>query len=238
MRTRHEGLSQRLEALIEKLPANKQASLRELLLDLLEPMQRLQIQRDGLRKLEEKYLVALEEDSKVVEIHSSEPKAERPTPVQRMGERRWFLKTPSLIESPNPGESFRLAFELHMRSSRSIFLSWRDLDPAARLNPIPLLELSGATIFVSDITTLNLGEQRTILAVIRKGNQLRDAAKAHPETPHIMAATRLPFSELQRLSSLDHEFLDGISEAYLKLTKPVATYKREGLIRYFLESLS
>ena len=68
MRTGQDGLSHRLEALIEKLPEEKRTPLRELLLNLLEPAL---AQRDSLARLEEKYLLALKEDErdeKVVNI--------------------------------------------------------------------------------------------------------------------------------------------------------------------------
>jgi hypothetical protein len=227
MQTGQDGLSHRLEALIEKLPEEKRTPLRELLLSLLEPTQKLQAHRDSLERLEEKYLLALKEDERdqnVVNFRRVEIPETVPKP-----QRRWRLKSPCLIEAATYGELFRMAFELHLRSARSIFLSWHDIDPGSRQKPEVILELVSCTIFIPDITRVSIFEQQSLLNVLR--------TKAE-EKPMLMAGTHAPFSDLQTLAMLDKEFLSEISQAYLKLTKPVAQYKREGLIRYFLESLS
>jgi hypothetical protein len=165
MQQRPHGLSSRIEAMLEKLPADKQSPLRELLETLLEPAQTMQSHSDSLKRLEDKYLLALQEDStKIVNFRPPE-KIGMPVPAAR--DRRWILKVPCLIESTSYGELFRMAFELHMRSARTIFLSWRDLDPGGRMNPLSLLELQSATIFVPDVTNLQLAEQSSILSVIR-----------------------------------------------------------------------
>jgi hypothetical protein len=230
MQSRPHGLSSRIEAMLEKLPAEKQSPLRELLEALLEPAQTLQTHRDSLKRLEDKYLLALQEDSaKVVNFKVPEKNGGQKPSMPLVGDRRWLLKVPCLIESTSYGELFRMAFELHMRSARTIFLSWRDLDPRGRMNPLSLLELPSATIFVPDVTNLHLAEQSSILSVIRHLGE---------DKPHFMAGTYVPYSELSNLASLNREFLEAISQAYLKLTKSVSQYKREGLIRYFLESLS
>jgi hypothetical protein len=224
MRTSQDGLSHRLEALLEKMPEEKRTPLRELLLNLLEPAQ---AHRDSLARLEEKYLLALKEDQRdenVVNFRRVEVPESVPPP-----KRRWALKAPCLIESPTYGELFRMAFELHLKSARSIFLSWHDIDPGSRQKPEVLLELVSCTIFIPDITRISLFEQESLLKVL---------LSPADEKPLVMAGTHVPFSDLQTLSMMNKDFLNEVSQAYLKLTKPVAQYKREGLIRYFLESLS
>jgi hypothetical protein len=136
MRTNQDGLSHRLEALIEKLPEERRTPLRELLLSLLEP----KAHRDSLIRLEEKYLLALKEDENVINFRRPETHDE---PTRK--ERRWKIKAPCLIEAHSPGELFRMAFELHMRSNRGIFLSWHDLDAASRQKPQVLLELTSCS---------------------------------------------------------------------------------------------
>ena len=224
MRTNPDGLSHRLEALIEKLPEEKRTPLRELLISLLEPTRKLQSHRDSLVRLEEKYLLALKEDQNVLNFRRIENTDHEPV----RSERRWPLKAPCLIETSSAGELFRMAFELHLRSNRSIFLSWHDLDAASRQKPKVLLELTSCTLFIPDFAKVSSYEQACILRV------LLDEAT---EKPLFMAGTQIPYSELQATSSLSKQLLEEISQAYLKLTKPVAQYKREGLIRYFLESL-
>lgn len=225
MQIGHDGLSHRLEALIEKLPEEKRTPLRELLLSLLEPAQKMRAHRDSLERLEEKYLLALKEDQNILNFRPVPQKSD----ILPKTQRRWLLKQPCLIEAASHGELFRMAFELHLRSARGIFLSWHDIDPGGRQKPNVLLELISCTIFIPDISRISNYEQDSILRV------LRDPAE---EKPLFMAGTHVPYAELQALSSLNKELLSEISQAYLKLTKPVAQYKREGLIRYFLESLS
>ena len=226
MQTGQDGLSHRLEALLEKLPEEKRTPLRELLLSLLEPTQKMQAHRDSLARLEERYLVALKEDQNVVNFRRVEKPDIQTLPKTQ---RRWLLKSPCLIESHSYGELFRMAFELHLRSARSIFLSWQDIDPGSRQKPKVILELISCTIFIPDITKISTYEQESILRVLQASAD---------DKPMIMAGTHSPYADLQANSSLNKDFLNEISHAYLKLTKPVAQYKREGLIRYFLESLS
>ena len=207
-----DGLSHRLERLIEKLPEQKKTVVRELLVSLLEPVQRMQIERDSLERLEEKYLLALkDEDSNVLEIRPID-KIDTTTLPRR--ERRWHLKAPCLIEASTFGEIFRMAFELHLRSSRSIFLSWHDIDPSSRHNSRTLLEMTSCTIFIPEVTRLPLSEQRTLLAVLQADSD---------DKPHLMAGTFSNYSELQNQSHLDREFLETVSQAYLKLTMPLST---------------
>jgi hypothetical protein len=227
MQVRPNGLSERLEALIAKLPEEKRSSLRELLSSLLEPADKLQEQRDSLERLEHKYVLALEEDSKNVLGFRRIEKLEPQLPLK--SDRRWALRVPCLIEAASFGEIFRMAFELHLRSSKSIFLSWQDIDPLGRKHSETLLELHTCTIFIPEVTALSNEEQTAVLEVLRY---------AGSDRPHIMAGTQLPYAELLRAGSLQSDVIEALSEAYLKLTKPVSEYKREGLIRYFLESLS
>jgi|GEM_PF-1566415 len=225
MQTGQDGLSHRLEALIEKLPEEKRTPLRELLLSLLEPAQKMRDHRDSLERLEEKYLVALKEDQNVVNFR---PLPHKPEAIPKT-QRRWSLKQPCLIEAATYGELFRMAFELHLKSARSIFLSWHDIDPGSRQKPHVLMELVSCTIFIPDIARISEFEQASILRVLRTPVD---------DKPLFMAGTHVPYSDLQANSAMNKELLSAISQAYLKLTKPVAQYKREGLIRYFLESLS
>jgi hypothetical protein len=226
MRASQDALSRRLEALIEKLPEQKRSPLRELLNSLLDRAHSLEAEHDSLARLEEKYLLALKEDSSNI-INFRQPSEKIETPARQ--ERRWDLKVPCLIEAASQGEIFRMAFELHLRSTKNMFLPWRDIDPAARQNSRTLLELSSSTLFISDVTDLPAVEQATILAALRDPNV---------EKPHFVGGTHSPYADLLSFRGLERDFLDAMSQAYLKLTKPVTQYKREGLIRYFLESLS
>jgi hypothetical protein len=217
-----ESLTGRLEALIEKMPETKRSTLRELIQSLLEPS----IHLASLKRLEDKYILALqEEQDKVLSIQA----ANRRSGPSRPAARRFPLRVPCLIEAQSHGEIFRLAFELHLRSSKSVFLSWRDIDPSSRSKNRSIKELTACTIFIPDVTLVPLTEQKAIADVI---------ADEEEEKPHFMGGTTMTYPRLKQTPGLLEEFIDGMSQAYLKVTKPVSHYKQEGLIRYFIESLT
>ncbi len=61
--------------LIEKLPEEKRSPLRELLQSLLEPALKMQVQRDSLERLEQKYVLALEARFQRSRFQTASPKS-------------------------------------------------------------------------------------------------------------------------------------------------------------------
>lgn len=217
-----DGLSGKLESLIAKFPPERQDEMRELFLGLLEPFQEMQVRRDALKRMEEKYLLALEKNHNVLSLKPGV------IPLPPRFQRRWNIRIPALVESNDPTEVYKLALEIHTRSSRHVFLSWPDLAAGARLNSVSLMELTSSTLFIPNVTKLSLLEQHAIMAVIKNEQQSK---------PFFIAATMMPYGNLKKSSVLDSAFLNAIAGAYFKLTKPVSQYCRDGMIRYFLESL-
>lgn len=226
MRLNHrESLSGRLESLLEKMPEPRRQSLRELIESLLEPSARL----ESLKRLEEKYILALQDETNIVSFSPVRGRNEQTNAQTTVSKpRRYHLKVPCLIESASIGDTFRMAFELHLHSSRNVFLSWRDIDPSARSKPDVLKELVACTIFIPDITAVPLTEQKAILDVIRDEDL---------DKPHFIGGTVCSYLELKSTSEMLDGFVDTMSQAFLKVTKPVSHYKKEGLIRFFIESL-
>ena len=56
--------------------------------------------------------------------------------------------------------------------------------------------------------------------------------------PLVMAGTTVSYSELLTAENIDRDLLTQLARAYIKLTRPFSEYKQQGLIHYFLDTLS
>ena len=144
-------------------------------------------------------------------------------------EKRWMLRLDCLIESNHVSEIHKMALELHSHSARYAFLEYRDLNSDQRKFLPELLALGAISLFVPDILLLSADEQ----VVLRQLMAVETLNR-----PLLMVGTNLPFAELRRVAGVDLEFLALLSRAYIKLTRPFSEYKQQGLIHYFLDSLS
>jgi hypothetical protein len=122
-----------------------------------------------------------------------------------------------------------MAMELHSQSRRYAFVEYRDLDKSTRASLPDLLAMGAISIFVPSILDLTLAEQ----SVLRELMEVESVQR-----PLLMVGSTLPFSELRGESGVNMDFLNQLSRAYIKLTKPFTEYKEQGLIHYFLDSLS
>lgn len=143
--------------------------------------------------------------------------------------KRWMLKLDCLIESPHVSEIHKMALELHSQSFRYAFVEFRDLDRSMRTQLTELLKMGAISLFVADLLTLSQSEQKVLRSLIELDTLQR---------PLVMAGTTIPYAELRFEPNLDTDFLALLSRAYFKLTRPFSEYKDQGLINYFLDSLS
>jgi hypothetical protein len=150
-------------------------------------------------------------------------------PFRSVGDKRWQLRLDCLIESQNVSEIHKMAFEMHSQSARYAFLEFHDLERGCRLNLSELLRLGTVSLFVPSILDLSLAEQH----VLRQLMQHRTL-----ERPLLMVGAQMAYSELRGEAAIDLEFLVLLSRAYIKLTRPFKEYKDQGLIHYFLDSIS
>lgn len=159
----------------------------------------------------------------------------RPSLTARMNasgagtERRMLLKRDCLIEGKSVDEIHKMALELHAQGSRLAFLNFHDLEIHQRHSISQLLGLGSITLFIPDILLLNSYEQEILRHVL-----LQDS----PNRPLMMAGTTLSYSDLRADGRIESELLVLLSRAYIKLTRPFSEYKEQGLIHYFLDSLS
>lgn len=211
------------------LNAERAASVREALEGLLGTSRELEESREALKRLEQR-VAAIQE-----EIPSNVIPMRRPAQIRhaaafsRVNDKRWLLRLDCLIESKHVSEIHKMAMELHSQSRRYAFLEYRDLDRNVRQSVAGLLSMGAITIFVTSILDLCASEQ----AVLRELMQVESLQR-----PLLMVGSTLPYSELRGEVGVDMEFLNQLSRAYIKLTKPFSEYKAQGLIHYFLDSLS
>jgi hypothetical protein len=194
--------------------------------NLLAAFERLETERLDLILMEQKFNATRESlPSNVIPLHRL-----RVSPAaSREDDKRWLLKLDCLIESPELAEIHKMAFELHTQSRRYAFFKYHDLDRASRLNLSELLQLGAVTIYVSNIVDLSSQEQEVLRQLIAQDSK---------ERPLLMVGARMPYSDLRSDPAIHLEFLALLSRAYIKLTRPFSEYKQNGLIHYFLDSLS
>lgn len=150
-------------------------------------------------------------------------------PMVQENDKRWILKLDCLIESRHISEIHKMAMELHSHSRRYAFLEFRDLDKATRQSLPALLNLGAITLFVPSILDLTFGEQGTLLSLVQQNSLQR---------PLLMVGSTQAFGELRGESGVNLDLLAILSRAYIKLSRPFSEYKDQGLIHYFLDSLS
>jgi hypothetical protein len=151
------------------------------------------------------------------------------TSISEVNDKRWILKLDCLIESRHISEIHKMAMELHSASRRYAFLEYRDLDQNTRQSLPALLKLGAITLFIPSILDLTFGEQSTLLSVAQQSSLNR---------PLLMVGSTQSFSDLRGEPGVNTDFLATLARAYIKLSRPFHEYKEQGLIHFFLDSLS
>lgn len=144
-------------------------------------------------------------------------------------DRRYLLKLDCLIEGPEVEEIHKMAMELHTQGSRMAFLDYTKLEPSQRQSISQLLGLGAITLYVPNILDVTSYEQEILRHVILQNTLQR---------PLLMVGSTKSYSDLRLDGQVDAELLVLLSRAYIKLTRPFSEYKEQGLIHYFLDSLS
>lgn len=195
---------------------------------LLGAMNELESRRHELVDLEARILASVSEiPSNVIPIRRG--LNIRPKPFQAVRDRRWILRIDCLIESERAQDIHKMAMELHSHSHRFAFLEYAALSRNCRLNLSELKQLGSVSLFIPNILDLSLEEQTVLAALVRENSLQR---------PLLMVGAPVAYSELRGEPQIHLEFLALLSRAYIKLTRPFAEYKDQGLIHYFLDSLS
>lgn len=211
------------------LAKERTISVREALEGLLSSAKDMESNRDSLDRLQARIGTIQEElPSNVIPMRAPS-RIQRPSAFSKIDDKRWILRLDCLIESKYVSEIHKMAMELHSQSRRYAFIEFRDIDKKSRHSLPDLLAMGAISIFVPCILDLHLEEQKLLRELMEIESLQR---------PLLMVGSTLPFSELRGESGVNMDFLNQLSRAYIKLTRPFAEYKEQGLIHYFLDSLS
>jgi len=208
------------------IPADIQAEIAQMCESILGGLEELETKRDALERLQQQMERALngEMPSNVIALRRPQSRTGRSTP-----EKMVRLKLDCLIEAVSTDEVKKMAMEIHSQSSRVAFVNYNDLDRKICQSISQLIGLGAITLYVPDIMELPLYEQEIFRHLM-----------IHPalQRPLLMVGSVIPYSELRTKQNIDEEFLTLLARAYIKLTRPFSEYKEQGLIHYFLDSLS
>ena len=226
-----EELRSYFEEKMKSAPLSKErsASVREALEGLLTSAQAMESNRDSLDRLQLRMGTIQEEiPSNVIPLRRA-PEVSRPSAFTNVNDKRWMLRLDCLIESKYISEIHKMAMELHSQSRRYAFIEFRDVDKNSRASVPDLLAMGAISIFVPSILDLTAAEQE----ILRELMQVESLQR-----PLLMVGSTLTYSDLRGEAGVNMDFLNQLSRAYIKLTKPFTEYKEQGLIHYFLDSLS
>jgi len=140
------------------------------------------------------------------------------------------LNFPFLIESRTADDIFKMAFEIHTRTTRYAFLPIEDISPHAFDSAEGLCGLGAITIFISDITQLNFELQNKLVSYY--------ASARDRDCPQIIAGSPVPISELKKSCKVSKDLLQSLMVGYLCMNQPFAVYKRENVLDFFYDSLT
>lgn len=209
------------------LAGERAGSVREGLKGLISSTADMETCHEALHRLEQRMHTIQEEiPSNVIPIRR--PTLPKPT-FSAVTDKRWILRLDCLIESRYISEIHKMAMELHAQSRRYAFLEYRDLHSKSRLDVSELLAMGAISLFVPSILDLTLAEQE----ILRQLMQVESLQR-----PLLMVGSTQTYSDLRGESGVNLDFLNDLSRAYIKLTKSFSEYKDQGLIHYFLDSLS
>lgn len=150
-------------------------------------------------------------------------------PQSEVPRRKRTMRMDCLIESLHVSEAHKMAMELHSQSSRFAFVNYPDLNESERRRLSSLLSLGPIHLFIPNLLQLSQVEQDALLQLI---------SQPHEDRPLIMACSPLPYADLRNVPLLNLQLVQSLSRAYIKLTRPFREYRDQGLIHYFLDTLS
>lgn len=212
---------------VKPLSAELRQEMREMCESLLGGLEALESKREQLERMQSQLEQALNGTTpdNVISLR-------RRSLVSRpsfSSSRRFTLKRDCFMEGSNLDEIRKMATELHSQGSRIAFIDYSTLEIPIRQSISQLLGMGAITLFVPNILDLSLYEQEILRHVI-----LQDTS----QRPLFMVGSPLSYSDLRTDNRIDPNFLALLAKTYVKLTRPFSEYREQGLIQYFLDSLS
>lgn len=144
---------------------------------------------------------------------------------------RKAFSIPCLIEAQSYTDIHKMAVEIHCLSGRQIFIHWDELSLESRHDTSLLDELTDATIFIPDVTSLD-NEERITLIDWLSGPRTK-------ESPQVIAGTVIPYAEIVAIEDeAQRVLMRRISVANLKMERDFQHYLDYGVIEFFYDSLT
>lgn len=215
--------------LSEPLPLEVREDIRTTCRAVLGSIEQMERRREQL-ELMQNHLERAAEDvpSNIVAFKRRAPL--KPAPAfDSIRDKRWILRLDCLIESKISDDIHKMAAELHESSQRLAFVELFSLESSVRQSLSKLIALGPITIFVPNILQLTSLEMEIFRHLISQEDEHR---------PLLMVGSEVPYADLRANPLVDLEFLTLLARAYIKMTRPFSEYKDQGLIHYFLDSLS
>lgn len=139
-------------------------------------------------------------------------------------DKRFVLETPCLIEGADALERKKLAFEIHSRTNRNVFI---DVEATRNFLSGNLDHLEDCTLYISRIEGLNRAEGKLLEELLQQ-----------PKKSLIISATHSSFVDLKKHQELSENLLSLASQAHFRLQRPLKEYLEMGFFKLFLESLT
>lgn len=190
---------------------------------LIHALEKQSTEIESLLRHEESLRQLIEPNPKVVPLQQKKTFS-LPIPKMKIFDKRFVIESPCLIEGSTADERKKLAFEIHSRSRKAIFV---DLENLECIWNSDLLGLEDSTLFIPEIRDLSVDQQSRLLALFKLISH-----------PLVIAATESHFGALKEDQRVSRELLLRIAQAHFRLQRPVKEYMEMGFFKLFLESLS
>jgi hypothetical protein len=213
----------------KELNPEQRLEITDMCASILGGLENLERKRNALEDMQMKMERLLEGESvsNVIAFQRRSPTLK--SSLSLANDKRYSLRLDCLIEGKSVDEIHRMATELHSQSQRRIFLDYRELSELHRTSLTHLLSLGPIHLFIPTVHDLSPLEQEMLRHMTREDSLTR---------PLVMAGTILGYADLLSCKGIDAELVSHLARAYIKLTRPFSEYKQQGLIHYFLDTLS
>lgn len=213
------------------LSAELRQEMTEMCESLLGGLESLENKREQLERMQAQLEQALNGSTpdNVISLRRRTSLAPSTSRLGSVPTRRFSLKRDCLMEGPNVDDLHKMATEIHEQGRRIAFINYSTLEIHQRQSISQLLGLGPITLYVPNILQLSLYEQEILRHVI-----LQETA----QRPLLMVGSPLSYSDLRGDERVDVNLLALLAKTYVKLTRPFSEYRDQGLIHYFLDSLS
>lgn len=152
-------------------------------------------------------------------------------PFKQVAKPRKAFSIPCFVEAQGYSDIHKLAVELHCISGRQIFVHFEDLAMDSQLTTKHLDELTDATIFIPDVTSLSYEERITLIDWL--------SGPRTKESPQVIAGSVIPYSELIAVDDeAQRVLLRRLAVANLKMEHPFEHYLERGVVEFFYDSLT